>query len=152
MDTAELNKHLIWAERLCSRREYCEREMRTKFKNRGLDSHQIEGLMAILQERNFIDEQRYTRAFVHDKSKLQGWGAEKIRFALRTKQIPDALIREALVGMDHNEQMEMLRRLLETKRRSVKAASEAEMRVKLIRFGLARGFSYEDVVSEVKNM
>ena len=149
MEAAEQSKHLIRAERLCSRREYCGQEMRTKFKNQGLESHQVEKLMTILQEKNFIDEQRYTRAFVHDKSKLQGWGAEKIRYALRAKQIPDVLIREALAGIDGNAQKEVLRRLLETKKRSVKAASEADMRAKLIRFGLARGYSYEDVISEM---
>jgi len=150
MDVSELNRHLIWAERLCSRREYCGQELRMKLKAKGLDGPQIEELMVTLRERNFINEERYVRAFVHDKSKLQGWGVEKIRYALRAKQIPEVLIREGLGGIDTDEQRERLRRLLEVKNRSVKGASVADVRAKLIRFGLARGFSYEDVMTETK--
>ncbi|MCL2728215.1 MAG: RecX family transcriptional regulator [Bacteroidales bacterium] len=149
MEATELNRHLVWAERLCSRREYCGQEMRVKLMAKGLDRGQIEGLIAALRERNFINEERYVRAFVHDKSKLQGWGVEKIRYALRAKLIPDAVIGEGLGGIDAEEQRERLRRLLGVKKKSVKGASEADVRVKLIRFGLTRGFSYGDVVMEV---
>ena len=150
MDEAALNKHLAWAERLCSRRECCGQEMRMKLKAKGLDGSQIDELMTTLLELNYINEERYVRAFVHDKSKLQGWGVEKIRYALRAKQIPEVTIREGLGGIDANEQRERLKRLLEVKKRSVKGASEADIKAKLIRFGLARGFGYEDVVKEVK--
>jgi len=152
MDANEWNKHLAWAERLCSRREYCVQEIRMKFKAKGLDGPQIEELIVTLQERNFVDEQRYVHAFVHDKSQLQGWGAEKIRYALRARQIPEAMIREALAGIDPQAQKEKLRRLLETKRRSIKAASEDEVRAKLIRFGLARGFAFKDVIDGVRQI
>ena len=150
MDAIELNKHLAWAERLCSRRECCLFDLRTKLKARSVAPQELEGIIKTLIQQGFLNEERYVRAFVHDKSKLQGWGPQKIRFALCAKQIPDAVICAALENIDTDGQKETLRRLLEAKRRSVKGASAADVRAKLIRFGLARGFSYEDVMTVTK--
>ena len=151
MDATELNKHLSWAERLCSRRECCPCEVQTKLKAKGVEPSEAGRIVATLVERNFLNEERYIRAFVHDKSRLQGWGPAKIRYALRAKQLSDPLINKTLAAVDQGEQKEKLRRLLKAKQRSVKAISETDLQAKLIRFGLVRGFSYEAVVEEVKN-
>ena len=139
-----IDKHLIWAQRLCSQRECCAHDIRAKLKIKGAESEEAEHVIATLLQQNFLNEERYIRAFVHDKSKLQGWGPEKIRYALRAKQLPDTLIHKTLAQIDTNTQTETLRRLLETKRRSIKANSESELRVKLIRFAMSRGFTYEE--------
>lgn len=143
----EVDKRLIWAERLCSRRECCIHDLRIKFKEMGATPQEAEQMIAALIQNNYLNEERYVRAFVHDKSKLQGWGVQKICYALRAKQIPDLLIGKGVSEIDKNAQKETLRRLLEKKRRSVKGRSQAEVEAKLIRFGLARGFGYEEVVS-----
>ena len=139
----------MWAERLCGRREYCPYDLRLKLKARGVTPNEAERLIKMLVQHDFLNEERYVRAFIHDKSKLQGWGPQKIRFALCAKQIPDTLVREALEGVDADAQKETLRRLLTTKIRSLKADSLEDLRTKLMRFGLGRGFSYQDVTLEV---
>ena len=148
----EQNNHLIWAERLCSRRELCPHDVRIKLKARGVGDEEAERVVAALIQHNFLDEARYVRAFVHDKSHLQGWGPEKIRYALRAKEIPDSLVREALAEIDQSAQRERLFRIIESKRRNVKADSENELREKLIRFALSRGFRYEEVIAAVKGV
>ena len=150
MDTNELHKHLIEAERLCSQREYCVQEIRTKLKAKGATLEEAEQVIKRLIQGDFLNEPRYTRAFVHDKSNLQGWGPEKIRFALRARQIPDNVIGNALAEIDTHASKEKLRRLLAIKRRSLKTGSETEIRSKLIRFGLSRGFSYRDVLCSLE--
>ena len=147
MEATEWNRRLARAERLCSRREYCAHEIRTKLKAEGMIGEEADQVIESLIQRNFLNEPRYTRAFVHDKSNLQGWGPEKIRFALRAKQIPDTAIGEALALIDVDAQKEKLRRLLETKRQNLKADSQYALKAKLIRFGLSRGFSYDDIQS-----
>jgi len=147
METKEIDKHLQWALRLCSQREYCQYDIRLKLREKGVELEEVEQVIAELIKHNYLNDERYVRAFVHDKSKLQGWGPEKIRYALRAKQLPDTLIRMALAEIDPNARKETLRHLLETKRRSIKATSESDLRVKLIRYALSRGFSYEDITS-----
>ena len=60
--------------------------------------------------------------------------------ALRLKNIPDTCCREALAEIEEEEYLGVLRKLLQSKARSVKAASDYERNGKLIRFGLSRGF------------
>ncbi|MDR2585459.1 MAG: recombination regulator RecX [Prevotellaceae bacterium] len=145
----ESNKHLTWAQRFCSQRECCAQELSQKLQVRGTDEKEIAQIIEKLTHSSFLDETRYVRAFVHDKSHLQGWGPQKIRFALRAKQIPDALIREALDSLDQCAQTEVLRRLLQVKRKTIKAKSATEMRTKLIRFALGRGFNYEQIINTI---
>ena len=140
----ERDKELIWAERLCSQREYCAHDLRLKLKARGVGEEDVEWVIATLFQHNFLNEERYIRAFVHDKSKLLGWGPGKIQCALHAKQLPDSLIRFALSSLDQSAQ---LHRLLEVKRQSIKSTPLEEQRTKLIRFGLSRGFSYEEVLT-----
>jgi len=108
MDTKEINIHLQWAQRLCSQREYCQYDIRLKLKEKGVEPEDIEQVIAMLMQQNYLNSARYIRAYVHDKSKLQGWGPEKIRYALRAKQLPDTMIRSALADLDQNAQKETL--------------------------------------------
>ena len=150
MDT--INKHLTWAQQLCSQRECCVHDVRVRLRAKGAEPQEVEEVIAALIEQNFLNEARYARAFVHDKSKLQGWGPEKIRYALRAKQLPDALIRGALAEIDQDAQKERLIRLLEVKQQSIKVTSETDLRAKLIRFGLARGFTYNEAMAALSTL
>ena len=147
MGETNIEKYLHRAQQLCSQREYCSYDIRLKLKEKGVEPEETEQVIATLIQQNYLNEERYIRAFVHDKSKLQGWGPEKIKYALRAKQLPESLIRSALADIDEDAKRETLKRLLESKRRNTKATSEADLKAKLIRFGLARGFSCEAVVN-----
>ena len=142
-----MDKHLEWAKRLCCKRECCAQEVRLKLKKQGIDPKEIERMITALIKENYINEDRYVCAFVHDKSVLQGWGPEKIRYSLHCKQIQGTLIQEALAGLDVQSQKGKLLHLLQTKQRSIKATSALDIRSKLILYGLARGYSYEDILS-----
>jgi regulatory protein len=144
------NKHLEWAKSLCSRRECCILDLRTKLMARGATQEEANRVIVALTEQNFLNEERYVQAFVHDKSMLQRWGAAKIRYALRTKQLSEKLIDTALAEIEPHTQIETLRHLLTAKCKSTKAASKVELRAKLLRFGLSRGFSYNEVVAALQ--
>jgi regulatory protein len=102
-------------------------------------------IIQYLQREKFLDEKRFCKAFVNDKSKYNRWGSHKIKYELKKKQIPDTLIREALSGMNTKETREQLRQLLETKRKTVKGANAYEINQKLMRFAAGRGFAIEDI-------
>ena len=133
----------------CSRREYCIRDIREKaLKAPEGDSAGVEEIIASLLEDGFLDERRYAAAFARDKSSLAGWGPIKIRQMLRSKGIPDETIREALGEIDLERASEKLRRLLETKRRSLEG--DPAWKYKLIRFALSRGYDYDSVEKALK--
>ena len=72
---------------LCSRREYCEADMYSKLLQWKLSAEEAAVVISQLVNEKFIDNERYTMAFVRDKSKFSAWGAIKIKMALRTKKL-----------------------------------------------------------------
>ena len=129
----------------CSRGERCADDIRRKMTAWGLSEEEQKKAIQYLQRENFLDEKRYCRAFVHDKSQYNRWGVHKIRYELKKKQISDSLIREAVSEIDKDIYREQLHQLLAHKRKTVKGANEYEIHQKLIRFAAGKGFSLEDI-------
>ena len=128
----------------CARREYCVGDVRTKaLKALGGDARRAAEVVDSLIEDGFVDDLRYASAFAREKSALSGWGPVKIRFALRAKGIGDSEIDGAMAGIDEDKAMERLDKVLRTKASAL--SGDPQIRMKLIKFALSRGYSYEDV-------
>ena len=83
---------------------------------------------------------------VREKSSLAGWGVHKIRAGLRAKGIPSDLVEEAVVReYETGAVADRLQELLDRKLRSV-SGTAYEVKGKLVRFGLSRGYDYDIVV------
>ena len=129
----------------CSRGERCAYDIRQKMMRWGLSDDEQKKAVLYLQRENFLNEKRFCRAFVHDKSQYNRWGAYKIQYELKKKQIPDNLIREALSEINTDVHREQLRQLLAHKRKTVKGANEYEINQKLMRFAAGKGFSLDEI-------
>lgn len=131
---------------LCSRREYCVSDVMTKAtKALEGDRSAAEKVVAILVAEKYVDDMRYASAFARDKAGIQGWGAAKIRYMLGAKGISRHIIDSALSEIDVQKADGRLRRLIENKYKSLK--DDPQWRLKLLRFGLGRGYSYDEVNS-----
>ena len=129
---------------LCSRREYCSADILKKVTValEG-DLEQAKQIVAELIEEKYIDDLRYASAFARDKSSIAGWGEVKIRYMLSAKGISKGIISEALDSIDGVKASGRLEKLMETKARSLKDDPQAKL--KMLRFGMGRGYSYEAV-------
>lgn len=129
---------------LCARREYCVSDIRSKALSR-LDSDAAAAAEVVdyLVRERFVSDLRYATAFARDKASLSAWGPLKIRQALRAKGIGEDDIRAALEETDADRSSEALHRILHTKWKSLK--DDPQGKLKLIRFALSRGYSYDVV-------
>ena len=129
---------------LCSRREYCRSDIMKKALA-ALDGDRAlaERVVGILVEDKYIDEFRYASAFARDKSTLSGWGGTKIRYMLSVKGIPRDVIDRAMGETDEQKARSRLEKLMENKYRSLK--DDPQCRLKMLRFGLGRGYGYDEV-------
>lgn len=133
---------------LCSRREYCISDVRQKaLKALDGDASAVEEVVATLVRERYVDDLRYASAFARDKSSIQGWGEVKIRYMLSAKGISREIIAEALAEIDHERASSRLDKLMENRYRSLK--EDPQCRLKLLRFGLGRGYGYDEVSSAV---
>ena len=136
---------------LCSRREYCRSDIMKKvMTSLDGDREEAEKIVELLVSERYIDDLRYASAFARDKASLAGWGEVKIRYMLSSKGISKDVISRALEEIDQNRAGERLEKLMENKLRSLK--NDPQVRLKLLRFGLGRGYSYDEVSSVVEQL
>ena len=128
---------------LCARSEHCQQDMLDKMRQWGIDENEQAEVMARLLKERFVDDERFTRAFVNDKVRYAKWGRRKIEQALWMKRIDEQLARSVLDDVPDEDYVAILRPALKQKRRSTKAASEYEITMKLIKFALSRGFTMD---------
>ncbi len=129
---------------LCARAEHCTYEMDEKMRRWQLPEDERRRVIDRLTEERFIDEERYCRFFVRDKIRQNKWGRRKVEQALYMKRIPEDRVARVLDEVDRETYIEILRPLLQAKRKTVKANSDYELECKLIRFALSRGFSVDE--------
>ena len=137
--------------RLCSKAEYCSRDIfRKALKDLEGDAEAASAVLASLVEDRYVDDVRYASAFAREKSSLQGWGALKIRFQLRAKGLSEEAISAGLAEIDGQRAGERLERLIRETVRLLRG--DPQCRLKLIRFALGRGYEYGDVSAAVESV
>lgn len=131
---------------LCSRREYCSSDIFRKAADamEG-DKEAAERIVQTLVGEKYIDDLRYASAFARDKSSLAGWGAVKIRHMLMAKGVSRDVIASAIGEIDESKALSRLEKLMENKYKTFK--DDPQCRLKMIRFGLGRGYGYDEVSS-----
>ncbi|MBO4446888.1 MAG: 23S rRNA (adenine(2503)-C(2))-methyltransferase RlmN [Bacteroidales bacterium] len=128
----------------CARREYCSSDVFQKAVRRlEGDREAARRIVDSLQKDGYIDDARYAAAFARDKARLTGWGPIKIRYALRAKGVSQEAIEAALGEASGQEAKARLAKLLAAKKKSL--GGDPQARLKLLRYGLSRGYSYEEV-------
>lgn len=143
----ELTEKEVWNKvtAYCSIAERCSAEVVDKLQKWGVEKNIFSNIISRLEEEKYIDEKRYSFAFVNDKYRFAKWGKVKIAQALKQKQIPEDVYDLALKDVDENEYLDILRNLLNAKRKTIHAKNEYEQNGKLIRFALSRGFEMKDI-------
>lgn len=128
---------------LCSQAEHCSYDMEEKMRRWDMDEQAIARVMEYLTKHQFVDDKRFAHAFAMDKIHYNKWGRRKVEQALWSKHIADDTRSEVLDSIDDEEYLQVLRPLLKSKSRSIKANSDYERNTKLVRFAMGRGFTYD---------
>lgn len=128
---------------LCARSEHCQQEMLDKMRQWGISEEEQAQVMARLIKEKYVDDSRFARAFVYDKIRYNKWGRRKVEQALWMKHIDESIGQQVLDEVDDEEYLQILRPMLRQKRHSIKAGSEYERSMKLIKFALGRGFTMD---------
>ena len=140
----DITKILNNLRRQCSRREYCTADVLKKAeKSLEGDSEKAREILDILIKEKYVDDLRYCEAYAREKSSISGWGETKIKYMLSAKGISRDIISQALTQIDSHRAESRLQKLLENKYRTLK--DDPQWKLKLIRFALGRGYSYDQV-------
>ena len=137
----------------CSKAEYCTGQIRKRLERWEILPEQMGEIIAALVKDKFVDDFRFASAYVRDKARFAKWGRRKIAYNLKMLGIAANLVQEAL---DENGDLfseEVLEELLRRKWNSLgEKDTVAVKREKVLRFGLGRGYGYDQILPIIKRM
>jgi len=124
----------------CVYRERSQTEVREKLYTYGLISEVREQLLMELIQDNYLNEERFARAFVRGKFNIKKWGRLKIKKELYKHQLSDYVLRKAFAEIDEQDYQKTLEELLAKKMRETQAANDFQRKGKVARYMINKGF------------
>ncbi len=113
-------------------------EYQTKLKE-GYSTSLVEPVLARLIERGYVDDERFARLWIENRSVRKGISQKKLRLELQTKGVSQDIIDNCLSEGVRNEQEELAKVI-------AKKAKKYPDEQKLTQYLLRQGFNYSDVV------
>lgn len=131
----------------CSKSEHCEWDVRHRLKKHEISDEDINKIIYFLREHGLLDDDRFATIFARHKHNISGWGIIRIETELKLRRLPLESIRVAIERLKEDINVEdKLSSIIESKLRSIsKSLPPSKIYDRLIRFGMYRGYQYDDV-------
>lgn len=145
-------------ENYCAYQERCHSEVREKLFNFGLNTEEVDQIVAYLITENYLNEERFAEAYTSGKIRIKHWGKNKIKMMLKQKKVSDYSIKKAFKEFDADEYYKILKKAAQKKLSSIKIPTTGrskeqqlyQKKYKLKSYLISRGFE-NDLVNEVVN-
>lgn len=130
--------------KFCSYQERCHKEVRTRLYDYGLASVDVEEIIMELIELNYLNEERFAKAYCRGKFKVKNWGREKIKRELKLRDISAYCINKGMEEINEQDYQLTLEKLAEKKLKSIKDTNPFVRKKKLADHLIRKG--YESVL------
>lgn len=134
---------------LCATCECCCQDIMKKMANWDMSDEEKNAVKEKLMKERFIDENRFARAFVRDKFRYNKWGKVRIAQELKMRNISSQDIDDGMEEIEEEDNLGMLRELIRKKKSSTKGKNAYEVKAKLYRYAMGKGFSYNDIAKVI---
>lgn len=126
----------------CAYQERSHKEVKEKLYDYGLYRQDVEEAISVLIEENYLNEERYARAFAGGYFRSKQWGRVKITHALKLKGVSDYCIRKAMKEIDEESYERTIRELIDKKMAQLKGEGlqAYQKKYKVMQYMLQRGF------------
>ncbi|MDH5396629.1 MAG: RecX family transcriptional regulator [Cyclobacteriaceae bacterium] len=138
------------AARYCAYQERTQRQVRDKLYQLGLHTDEVENTLSELIQENYVNEERFARAYAGGKFRMKKWGRNKIKMGLKGLGLTDYCIRKGLEEIDEESYTIALQHLIEKKGETLGDTDPRERQHKLIRYLLSRGYENELIREQLK--
>lgn len=146
------NQATIKAQLSCAYQERCQQEMRDKLYDWGLHSNDVENIIANLISDNYLNEERFAKAFAGGKFRIKKWGRIKIRIELKKRKISDYCIKKAMQEIDEQDYIKTLNSVLAKKLKENPKGKLQVRNYKAAQYAASRGFESDLIWDTIKGM
>lgn len=138
------------AESYCAYQERAQQEVRDKLYEWGLHQEDVEQIISDLISENFLNEERFAKAFVLGKFRMQAWGKIKIKQHLKAKRVSEPLIKIAMREIDLDDYEDKLEELIAKKLPSNISKLSLADKAKLVRYLQSKGYESDLIFAKLK--
>ena len=130
--------------RYCAYQERSHYQVEKKLRELGMIPEAVDAIMLFLIKENFLNEERFARAYVRGKFYQNQWGKQKIILGLKQHQIHPNLIEKALTEIDEADYQTTIQELIEKKKRVLPDKTSYQAKQKIVRYLMQKGYRYDD--------
>jgi len=142
-------------ERYCSYQERCHQEIERKLNEMSLIIEAKELIIIHLLEHNFLNEERFSKAYARGKFNIKKWGKQRIIRELKFRNISEYNIRSGLQEIEENDYYKTFNELAKKKYVYIEEANIYKKRKRLADYLLYRGWEsalvYDKVLELIPN-
>lgn len=134
----------------CAYQERSHYEVQQKLWDLGIRRAEHDAIISTLIEENYLNEERFAKAFAGGKFRMKDWGRKKIFYALKEKHVSEYSIKKAMKEIDDEEYKKVLQELAEKKYASLKGEQYLVRKKKTMDYLLQKGYE-PDLITRVVN-
>ena len=139
------------AKHYCAYQERSHREVKDKLYGFGLNTKEVDQILSILIEENYLNEERFAIQFAGGHFRTKKWGRVKITYALKQKQVSPYCIKKALKQIDEDEYLKVLQKLFEEKLKALKSEKNIFIKKRKLQDHLLQKGFESDLIREMLN-
>jgi regulatory protein len=135
----------------CAYQERTQAQVRERLYEWGLRGQEVEEMIAWLISNNYLNEERFAKAFAGGKFRIKNWGRQKILFELKGLGLSDYCIRQAMAEIPDNDYKATLYKLVAKKIDEYQIENPYLKAQKIARQIIGKGFEPDMVWAAIKN-
>ncbi|MHA7942624.1 regulatory protein RecX [Formosa sp. 3Alg 14/1] len=136
----------------CAYQERCHKEVQEKLKSMRMIPEAIDAVIVHLLNHNFLNEERFAKAYVRGKFKFKNWGRNRLTMELKRRQISKFNIQTGLKELDELDYYGVFDALATRKCELIKESNKYKKRKKLADYLLYRGWESPMVYEKVNEL
>jgi regulatory protein len=143
---------LLKLAKYCAYQERCHDEVRNKLAEYGVWGDDAAEIILELIEQNYLNEERFAKAYAGGKFRTKKWGRVKIMRELKQRHISDYCIKKGLLEIDDDSYTETLKQLAVEKYNTVKDKNIFIRKQKTARYLTEKGYETDLIWDLLKKM
>ena len=136
----------------CSYRERCHKEVQDKLREMRMIPEAVDQIIAHLINEDYLNEERFARAFARGKHRIKSWGRNRIISELKFRNISKFNIKAALEEIDEIGYENKLHSLAKKRLAQIKDTDCQKRRRKLADYLLYRGWESHLVYEKIREL
>ena len=139
-------------ERYCAYQERCHKEVTQKLYEMRMIPEARDQIIVHLLQHNFLNEERFAKAYVRGKFSIKKWGKQRLQQELKQKDINNTIIAVALKEIDPEDYLNTFNELAEKKLETIRERHLQKKRKKLADYLFYRGWESHLVYDKIREL